>query len=87
VSGPTAPDYRGNTRSLSVRRDHYAAGQRIALVDDWIETGSQARATAQLIDRCGARLVAIAVIVDEAADGARANLPPIRSIVGAADLP
>jgi adenine phosphoribosyltransferase len=87
VSGRTAPDYRGNTRSLSVRRDHFTEGQRVALVDDWIETGSQVRAAAELIDRSGGRLVAVAVIIDEAADDARANLPPIRAIVRAADLP
>jgi adenine phosphoribosyltransferase len=38
----TKPDYRGKTRQLSVLRSQFAAGDRVLLVDDWIETGSQA---------------------------------------------
>jgi adenine phosphoribosyltransferase len=80
------PDYRGRTQLLAARRDHFAPGHRAGLVDDWIETGSQALAAQRLIADAGAELVAVAVIVDEAADDARASLPPIRSIVTAADL-
>ncbi|UKF24511.1 MULTISPECIES: phosphoribosyltransferase family protein [Clavibacter] len=81
------PDYRGRTQALGSRRDHFAPGQRAGLVDDWIETGSQALAVQRLIADAGAELVAVAVIVDEAAADARVALPPIRSIVTAADLP
>jgi len=80
------PDYRGRTHVLAARRDHFAPGQRVGFVDDWIETGSQAVAAQRLIADAGAELVAVAVIVDEAADAARAELPPIRAIVCAGDL-
>lgn len=86
VSRSTGLDYRGNRHGLMARRDHFRKGERVALVDDWIETGSQATAAAQLIEQCGATLVAVAVIVDEAADDARRGLASIRSIINAADL-
>jgi adenine phosphoribosyltransferase len=86
-SQTTAPDYRGRTSELHARRDHLTPGTRVAVVDDWIETGSSAIAAARLIERCGATLTAVAVIVDDASDAARAVLPPIRSIVTGADLP
>ncbi|MFT7712175.1 phosphoribosyltransferase family protein [Clavibacter tessellarius] len=79
-------DYRGRAQVLAARRDHFAPGHRAGLVDDWIETGSQAQAAQRLVADAGAELVAVAVIVDEAGAEARAPLPPIRSIVTAEDL-
>lgn len=87
VSQTTAPDYRGRTHEFRARRDHLTPGTRVALVDDWIETGSSAVAAAELIRRSGAALVAVAVIIDDASDDARAALPPIRSIVTGLELP
>ncbi len=83
----SAPDYRGKTQKLSVRIDHLGPGVRVALVDDWIETGSQAAAAKRLIEETGAELVNVTVIVDEASEAARASLPAIRSIVSGDDLP
>lgn len=35
-------DYRGNRHTLRVQRAALAGGDRVLLVDDWIETGSEA---------------------------------------------
>ena len=82
----TAADYRGNQRILATRRDLLRPGRRVVMIDDWIETGSQAVAAAQLVAACGAELAAIAVIIDEAGETARTLLPPIHSLVPAGDL-
>ncbi|MCA5923518.1 phosphoribosyltransferase family protein [Curtobacterium oceanosedimentum] len=82
VTATTEPDYRGNRRTLALRQDLIGPGERVVLVDDWIETGSQARAAAGLVERCGGTLVA----VDEAAEAARSVLPPVRSLVRAQEL-
>lgn len=87
ISLQTAADYRGHHQTLTLRADHFRDGQRVALVDDWIETGSQAAAVAQLIAQTGATLVDIAVVIDEASAEARASLPPIRGLVLGSDLP
>ncbi|MEJ6543695.1 hypothetical protein PQI65_10900 [Brachybacterium paraconglomeratum] len=60
---------------------------RVALVDDWVETASQAIAARQLIKQTGAGLVNVTVIVDEASAEARMSLPVVRSIVSGDDLP
>ncbi|MDN6327882.1 hypothetical protein ACTXKE_17900 [Brachybacterium alimentarium] len=83
----SAPDYRGKTQKLSARMDHLGPGVRVALVDDWVETGSQAVAARRLIEESGAELVNVTVIVDEANQAARESLPVIRSIVSGDDLP
>ncbi|PZE84118.1 phosphoribosyltransferase family protein [Curtobacterium sp. MCBD17_032] len=82
----TDPDYRGRRWTLATRRDLVRPGQRVVLVDDWIETGGQATAAAALVDACGGTLVSVAVVVDEASAAARDALPPIRHLVRAADL-
>lgn len=86
VKRMTGPDYRGNRRTLSARHDLLSPGQRVVLVDDWIETGSQAIATKALVNDCGARLVSVAVVVDEASDMAHTALPSITGLVRASGL-
>jgi adenine phosphoribosyltransferase len=81
------PDYRGRTQVFEARRHHFSPGQRVGLIDDWIETGSQAVAAQRLITTAGAELATVAVIIDEASDDVRRVLPPIRSIVSASELP
>lgn len=87
LSRQTTADYRGKTSTLMLRADHLDPGQRAALVDDWIETGSQARAVAELVGLRNATLAVVAVVVDEASDDARRSLPIIRSIVSGEQLP
>lgn len=83
----TEADYRGNRRTLSMRRDHLRPGARLVLVDDWVETGSQALAVTQLAVEGGAEIVSLATIIDETSEPARRRLPPIRSLLTGADLP
>lgn len=64
----SAPDYRGRTQELTARTDHLGPGVRVSLVDDWIETGSQAGAAQQLIEETGAELVNVVVIVGDAGE-------------------
>jgi adenine phosphoribosyltransferase len=87
IGETTAPDYRGRRWELAMQDDALAAGDRALLVDDWIETGSQAHAAGRLVARLGATLAGISVLVDHAPHEARPGLPPVRSIVSAADLP
>jgi adenine phosphoribosyltransferase len=86
VTQTTEQDYRGNQRTLATRRDFLAPGQRVALIDDWIETGSQAIATKKLVEECGAQLVAVAVIIDEAGPTASKELQPILGLVRSSEL-
>ena len=64
------PDWRGKRVEFTVARV-LTPGDRVLLVDDWIETGSQATAIADAITQMGATLVGTAVIVDQAADHVR----------------
>jgi adenine phosphoribosyltransferase len=80
-------DYRGVGHTLRMQRGSLGAGDRVVLVDDWIETGSQAAAVRDMIEECGSRWLGCAVIVDQLADARRAGLAPVRGLLSAADLP
>ena len=66
----TAADYRGGRQTLRLQRAALGEGDRVLLVDDWIETGSQAAGARALVERCGATFLGVATIVDQ--------LPPDR---------
>ena len=53
----TTTDYRGRQQKLTIRSDHFLPGQWVALVDDWIEIGSQAAMVAELITETGAEVL------------------------------
>jgi adenine phosphoribosyltransferase len=83
----TGPDYRDKRYVLQIQQRSVRPDDRLLLVDDWIERGSQATAARDLIERCGAALAGIAVMVDQLADMDRVGLPTITSIVTAGELP
>jgi adenine phosphoribosyltransferase len=58
----TFTDYSGQVKQLELRKDVIRLGARVLIVDEWIETGTQVRAAAQLIERQGGVVVGIAVI-------------------------
>jgi adenine phosphoribosyltransferase len=62
-------------------------GDRVVLVDDWIETRSQATAARNLVYRAGAHWVDCVVIVDEASAEVRQSVGPIRGLVESGQLP
>ena len=61
----TASDYRGNSSLLRLQRASVSPADRVLLVDDWIETGSQAAAARALVEEAGAKFVGVSVIVDQ----------------------
>jgi len=66
---PAAPDYRGNSHTLRIQTASVGEGDRVLLVDDWCETGSQAVAARTLIEAAGAEFAGLACIVDQSAPG------------------
>ena len=55
-------DYTGQRKSLELRADALNPGTRVLVVDEWVETGAQVSAAAQLVERQGGIVVGIATI-------------------------
>jgi adenine phosphoribosyltransferase len=86
VEQRAARDYRGNEVLLRLRRASLDEGDAVLLVDDWFETGSQARAAKTLIEACGARLIGAAVVVDQLPPEAAGTLGTYHALVRADEL-
>jgi adenine phosphoribosyltransferase len=77
----TPPDYRGNATTLRLQRSSLAPDDRVLLVDDWFETGSQALTAKSLIEAAGAVFVGASVIVDQLDPEIRPLLGQFSSLV------
>ncbi len=80
----TEPDYRGNRNVLRLQRRAIRPGDRVLLVDDWAERGSQARAAVALVEQCGGVVAGLSVIVDQ--PDAHEGLPRVHALVPARAL-
>ena len=85
VGGTTDPDHRGVRHELHVQAV-LRPGDRVLLVDDWAERGSQAGAAAELVRRQGAEVVGMALVVDELPDAVRSRLGRVTSLVTRTEL-
>jgi adenine phosphoribosyltransferase len=80
------PDYRGNRCLLRLQRASVEPGDRVVLVDDWAETGSQALAARLLLEEAGAVWAGASLVVDQLTEDARARLAPVHALLLADQL-
>src|ERR1700681_4304909 len=85
-SADTAADYRGRQHTFRLQRAALRDGERVGLVDDWFETGSQGLIARGLVERAGAHYAGASIIVDQLSDERRSELSPCHSLVAAREL-
>ena len=81
------PDWRGRTLAYELQRAAVDEGDRVVLVDDWAETGSQALAARALVEECGGTWAGVSLLVDQLQDDVRGRLEPVHAVVLSAQLP
>lgn len=81
------PDWRGRRVAYELQRAAVSQDDRVLLVDDWAETGSQALAARSLIEECGGIWIGVSLLVDQLQDDVRARLEPVRAVVRSEQLP
>ncbi|GLW74851.1 adenine phosphoribosyltransferase [Kitasatospora phosalacinea] len=87
VTRRTDPDYRGLRHTLRLQRSSLGPGDRVVLVDDWIETGNQAAAVRSMVEECGASWAGCSIVVDQLTGDTGRVLGPVRALLAASDLP
>ncbi|MGH9049553.1 MAG: phosphoribosyltransferase [Acidimicrobiia bacterium] len=83
----TATDYRGQAHVLRAQRELLGPPDRVLLVDDWAELGSQAIAAKQIIMSSGASYLGLSILVDQLTDERRAELGRVTAVVRHEELP
>ena len=78
-----AYDLEYGTNTIEIHADALAPGQRTLIVDDVLATGGTAAATAELIERLGAEVAGIAVLIELQGLGGRERLAgyPVMSLL------
>jgi len=85
VSVESDEDYRGRRHRLRMQ-DVLQPSDRVLMVDDWAERGSQAAAAQHLVESAGATFLGISVLVDQMTPGARSGLRAVTALVRADQL-
>jgi adenine phosphoribosyltransferase len=86
LTARTPPDYRDRNLRLGARKDHLGAGDRVLLVDDWVQTGGQASGARDIVGQSGATWCGVAVIVDGLSDNRMRRDLNLRSLLNVRDL-
>ena len=82
-------NYSGRTQDMEMRTPAFAAGTRVLLVDQWIETGGTMDGAIRLVERQGGIVAGIATIAMEDNDrtaGYRAAYPVVTAVQPCTDL-
>ncbi|NUU21279.1 MAG: adenine phosphoribosyltransferase [Streptomycetaceae bacterium] len=82
----TPPEYQDGGLTLMAPRRLFGPGDRVLLVDEWIESGAQANAVRRMVAEAGAEWAGVAVIVDASAAPVRERLG-VRALVTEDQLP
>lgn len=86
VRRTTPPDYRDRHLELGFRRELVRSSDNVLVVDDWIDTGSQARTVRAMVDSLGAGWVGFGCIVDALDDPRLRRDLRLRSLLRSRDL-
>ena len=76
-------DLEYGTATIEVLTDAFAPGERVLVIDDVLATGGTARATADLVQRAGARVAELGVLLELSFLNGRAKVAglPVRALL------
>lgn len=61
-------DYSGKEKELQIHKDAISTGQKVLIIDDWLETGSTVKTAINLVEMCGGEVSGIGMFMDDSSD-------------------
>ena len=86
MTSEAAHDHAGRTLTLAVREKILLPGDRVLFVDDWVESGAQAAACKQLVEKSGSTWLGASVLVDGLEDNRLRRELNIKSVLSVREL-
>jgi adenine phosphoribosyltransferase len=77
----TRPDYEGKETEMMMQRNAVRRQDRVLVVDDWAQTGSQLSAALELVRQARAHAIGISVVIEQLSADAKQPLPPVHALV------
>jgi adenine phosphoribosyltransferase len=77
-------NYSGRTQDMEMRTPAFAAGTKVLLADQWVETGGTMDGAVRLVERQGGKVVAMAAVAieeNEATNGYRQKYKCVSGVV------
>jgi len=67
-------DYSKNERILEIHKDAIDKGEKVLIIDDYVETGETIKAAISLIEKCGGEVVGIGSFFDDSSNELKKEL-------------
>lgn len=67
-------DYSNQQKNLEVHKDAISKGNKILIIDDWVETGNTMKTAINLVEQCGGEVIGVGVLVDDSSAEIKAFL-------------
>lgn len=67
-------DYTGSDKTLEIHQDALESGEKVVIIDDWLQTGESVEATLRLVEKTGGVVIGILVFMDDSTKDAKEYL-------------
>lgn len=68
---------KGGVTRLYLSPEYLGSGDRVLVIDDFLASGRTILALAELVERCGAKLLGVGCVVEKSFQGGRKRLEPL----------
>ena len=67
-------DYSGSKKTLEINKDTLNEGEKVVIIDDWVQTGATLKSAIKLVESLRGNIVGIVVFMDDSNDVTRDDL-------------
>lgn len=70
----TFRDYSKEEKTLEIHADAVSNGEKVLIIDDWLETGESVKAAIRLVEKCGGEVIGVGVFIDDSTEDVKKSL-------------